>query len=263
MLLTDKIVVVSGIGPGLGIELALAAATEGAEGVVVAARTAAKLDDAEQRIAALDTGTAVLKVPTDIADMVQCQRLVEQSLERFGRIDSLINSAYNPGTFTTVLNADVEEWRRIMDVNLFGTLNMCRAVVPGMQERGGGTIVMINTLVTRKPLATQGGYAASKAALTAASAHLALELGSHSIRVNAAHMGWMWGPPVEGYLRAAAKEHGVPLEQIRGEIEKNIPLGRIPDDADCAKVAIFLASDQSIAMTGACVDVNGGEYMPN
>ena len=261
MLLKDKIVVVSGIGPGLGIELALAAAAEGAEGVVVAARTAAKLDDAEQRIAALGVGTAVLKAPTDIADPAQCQRLAAQALERFGRVDALINSAYNPGVFKTVLEADTEEWRQVMDVNLYGTLNLCRAVVPGMKERGGGAIVMINTMVTRKPLASQAGYAASKAALTAASSHLALELGQHGIRVNAAYMGWMWGPPVEGYVRAMAKQHGVPMEQIKGGVEKNIPLGSIPDDADCAKVAIFLASDQSVAMTGACVDVNGGEYM--
>jgi NAD(P)-dependent dehydrogenase (short-subunit alcohol dehydrogenase family) len=249
MLLKDKVVIVSGIGPGLGIELALLAAQEGAK-VSICARTASKLDDAEAQIAALGLGTEVLKVPTDIADRVQCKALVAQTMERFGRVDSLIESA------------NLDDWRATMDINFFGTIQLTQEVIPQMKAQGGGSVVMINTMVTRVPLPWQGGYGASKGALKVATSHLAKELGGYGIRVNSAFMGWMWGPPVEGYLKGAAKQQGTTVEALRKEIGKNIALGDIPDDADCARVAIFLASDYSRAMSGAVVDVNGGEYFP-
>ena len=99
MLLKDKVVIVSGIGPGLGQELSTLAAVEGAAGVVLAARTSAKLDAAEAEIDALDLGTRVVKVPTDIADRDQCLALAGRAAEEFGRIDVLFNSAYDPCSF--------------------------------------------------------------------------------------------------------------------------------------------------------------------
>ena len=262
MLLKDKILIISGIGPGLGIELSTLAAVEGAAGLVVAARTPSKLDDAERQIRELGLDTPVLKQPTDIAERAQCDALVEAATARFGRVDALVNSAYVPGDFTPVADANLADWRRTFDVNLFGTLNLTQAVVPAMRGQGGGAVVMINTMVTRKPMKTQGGYSASKAALTSATAHLALELGADRIRVNSAYMGWMWGPPVEYYLKSAAKAAGSDLDSMRAAVAENIALGDIQDDADCAKAALFLASDYASALTGACLDVNGGEYFP-
>jgi len=262
MLLKDKVVIVSGIGPGLGIELSTLAAKEGARGVAVAARTPSKLDDAEAAIRAAGCDTTVLKVPTDVADRAQCERLVERTVAAFGRIDALVNSAYVPGKFGPVESADLDDWRGTLDVNLFGTMQLTQAVIPVMKKQGGGAIVMINSLVTRKPMPYQGGYAMSKAALTAATGQLALELGQYGIRVNSAYMGWMWGPPVEGYLRDAAAKQGTTVEAMAKGIARAIPLGRIPDDADCAKAALFLVSDYACVVTGAALDVNGGEFLP-
>lgn len=262
MLLPDKVVIVSGIGPGLGIELATLAAREGARGVAVAARTPSKLDDAEAAIRALGGDTVVLKVPTDVADRAQCERLVERTVAAFGRVDALVNSAYVPGTYGPVESADLDDWRRVLDVNLFGTLQLTQAVIPVMKQQGGGAIVMISSMLTRKPLPHQGGYTVSKSALTSATAQLALELGPYGIRVNTAYMGWMWGPPVEGYLRGVAAQQGTTVEALAKQVAQAIPLGRIPDDADCAKAALFLASDYACAVTGAALDVNGGEFLP-
>lgn len=262
MLLKDKVVIVSGIGPGLGIGLAVQAASQGAK-LAIAARTASKLDEAEQAIAALGLGTELIKVPTDIADPAQCKNLVDKTIEKFGRIDSLINSAYNPGSFEPIEKANLDSWRSALDVNLFGTMNLTLEVVPHMKKQGGGAIVMVNTMVTRKPLATQGGYAASKAALSSATAHLATELGQFNIRVNSTYMGWMWGPPVEGYFDMMSKHTGADKQAMIADVEKSIALGKIPDDEDCAKAVIFLASDYACAVTGAQLDVNGGEYMPH
>ncbi|GAB3629958.1 short-chain dehydrogenase [Pandoraea terrae] len=263
MLLKDKVVIVSGIGPGMGIKLAVLAAQEGAAGVVLVARTPAKLDDAEAAIRALDLQTPLLKMPTDIAVRAQCDAVARETIARFGRIDALINSAYVHGEFATAEHAKLEDWHGPLDVNLFGSMNMTQAVVPQMKAQGGGSIVMINTMATRRPNAVEIGYAVSKGALSTAAAYLAEDLGKYGIRVNSAYMGWMWGASVQGYFEAQSKERGVTVESLKAEVAKDIALRRIPEDGECAKAAIFLASDYASAITGAQLDVNGGHFLPS
>ena len=156
----------------------------------------------------------------------------------------------------------MDGWRRAMDVNFFGTMHLTQACVRYMKDSGGGAIVMIATMVEHKPLATQGGYGSSKSALRCATKHLALELGKYNIRVNSCHMGWMWGPSVEGYFNWQSKATGRSQEELIAEVTRSIPLGVIPDDGECAKAAVFFGSDYSSVVTGAALDVNGGEYMP-
>ena len=262
MLLHDKVIIISGIGPGLGVKLAVEAAREGARAVVIAARTAAKLDDAEARIRALGVDCEVLKLAADITIPSQCTRLVEQAVARHGRIDALLNSAFVHGGFEPIAHADLQGWRALFDTNLFGTMNLTQAVVPQMRQQGSGAIAMINTQAVRKPFAGEAGYAASKGALAVAAKYLAQELGPHGIRVNSVHMGWMWGAPVQGYVAHTAAQQQVPQEQIVARIAADIPLGHIPTDDDCAKAALFLVSDYAKAVTGASLDANGGAFMP-
>jgi len=262
MLLKNKIVIVSGIGPGLGVKLAIEAAREGAAGVVVAARSADKLEDAEARIRELATDTAVLKCATDITDRAQCERLLSQAMERFGRVDALVNSAFFHGDMDNASTADLDSWRGPLDTNLLGTLKLTQAAIPHMQKTGGA-VVMINTMAVRQvPPLGEAGYAASKAALATSVKYLAKELGPKNIRVNTVHMGWMWGAPVAGYVKRTAQENGIPEEQIKSGIAAMIPLGRVPTDDECARAALFLVSDYASAVTGAALDVNGGAWMP-
>jgi len=141
-------------------------------------------------------------------------------------------------------------------------MQLSLAVVPSMKARGGGAIVMVNTMVVRKAMAYNAGYGASKGALKTATAHLALELGQYGIRVNSVFMGWMWGPNVEGYVRQAAADQGVSQETIIAGVADHIALKRIPTDANCGKAVIMLASDYASEVTGACLDVNGGDFIP-
>ena len=258
MILKDKVVIVSGIGPGLGQELAINAGKQGAK-VVLAARTQAFLEEVEAVVK--KTGAETLVVATDITNGDQCQNLADKTVERFGRIDALVNSAYSGGTFCTFADADFDEWRKTMEVNLFGSLELTQRVIPQMKKQKSGSIVMINTLVERKPLPMQAAYAASKGALTVATRMLAKELGDFGIRVNSVAMGWMWGPPVEGFIKMQAKARGMSEDEILAEITKDIPIGRIPDDSDCANAALFFASDLSAVVTGANLNCNGGEFM--
>lgn len=262
MLLKNKVVLVSGIGPGLGVTLAVEAAREGASAVILSARTASRLDDAEAQIAALGCGTSVLKCPTDITDRAQCERLAAAAAERFGRIDTLLNSAYLHGGPDFVSSAELDGWQNVFGTNLIGTLKLTQCVLPIMKAQGGGAVVMINTLVAREvPSIGGAGYAASKAALANATQYLAKEVGPDQIRVNGVHFGWIWGAPTRGYFEQQANRRGVPLEVITRKIADGIPLRRIPTDQECARAALFLGSDYASAVTGAALDVNGGAYM--
>ncbi|MCU1392176.1 MAG: short-chain dehydrogenase [Ilumatobacteraceae bacterium] len=259
MMLDGKVAIISGIGPGLGQELAYVFAREGAD-VVLVARTKSKLDEVAAKIAEDYPGRRALVVPTDISDPVQTQALVDATIAEFGRIDCLVNSAYVPPPFTMFEHADLATWKASFDITVFGTLQLTQQCVPHMREAGKGSIVFVNSMIQKKPIPTQSGYATSKGALTIAARMLAKELGPHGIRVNSTFMGWMWGPPVEMYVSWQISE-GRSKEDVMAEITKDIPLGIIPDDADCANAVAFLASDLACVITGAELNVNGGEIM--
>lgn len=261
MLLSGKVTIVSGIGPGLGQKLAIIAAREGAK-LAICARTGSKLEDAAREIESVASGTEVLQVPTDVSDPAAARAFMEAVQARFGRIDVLINSAYTTGAYALSADADLDDWRRTMDVNLFGTMNMIQAVVPYMRKQGGGSIVNVNTKVSRMPHELMGGYAVSKAALRMATTQLAKELGADHIRLNSVFPGWMWGPTVEQGLIPQAEQQGTTVAAIRAKIAKAIPLGDIPEDTECAKAVVAFASDYFSVVTGACLDLSGGEYMP-
>lgn len=264
MLLKGKVVLVSGIGPGLGIKLAIEAAREGATGLVITCRTASKLADAEKRIRAAGFETPLLAKTCNINDKAQCEALVAAAVEKFGRIDALLNSAFNHGPMDYVGSANLEQWLTgPIATNLIGTLKITQAVIPQMKKQKGGAIVMINTMAVRQvPALGEAGYAASKAALRTSTMYLAKELAPDGIRVNTVHIGWMWGFPVQMYVQFQAQQAKVSEDAIKAQIAANIPMGRIPTDDECARPALFLCSDYASAITGAALDVNGGAYMP-
>ncbi|KAA5834921.1 SDR family oxidoreductase [Saccharopolyspora hirsuta] len=260
MMLDGEVVVVSGVGPGLGARLAAGAAAEGAK-VVLAARSTEVIDQQVQQIT--DSGGEALGVPCDVREPADVARLVDAAVDRFGTITGLVNSAYGHPGFADLLDTPEKAVRRTMDIVLFGALNMTRAVVPHMKAAGRGSVVNIGTMTTRKPMRGEGGYAVAKAAMSAATRSLALELGEHGIRVNQAIMGWLDGPGVRFYLKMTADERRVAEQEVYDEIAARNPLGRIPTDEDCAGPVLFLLSRHASEVTGATLDVNGGEYMPS
>ncbi|MGH9300826.1 MAG: SDR family oxidoreductase [Acidimicrobiales bacterium] len=257
MLLENQVCLVSGVGPGLGREVALACAREGAT-VVVAARTAAYIEEVAAEIT--NVGATALAVATDVTDPAARDNLVSATISRFGRIDTLVNSAYRPDVFQSFEEVDLNLWRKIMDVNLFGNLALTQRVIPIMKQAGHGSVVFINSMIVRKVLAGQGGYAVSKGALLTAAQVLAKELGPAGIRVNTVVPGFMWGPPVQRFVAMESARLGITPEAVVEAIVAEIPLGHIPEDADCANAVVFFASELSRVITGQSLDVNGGEY---
>jgi len=259
-MLSDEVVVITGVGPGLGSKLAVRAATEGAK-VVMAARSTEVMAQVEKDVAA--EGGQAVAVTCDVRRPEDIERLVATAVDRFGTITGLVNSAYAHPGFYDLLDTPEKQMRRSMDIILFGTLGVTRAVVPHMKAAGRGSIVNIGTMTTRKPMRGEGGYAVAKAALTSATQFLALELGEHGIRANQAIMGWLDGPGVRFYLKFTAEQRGVTEQEIYDEIAARNPLGRIPTDEACAGAVLFLLSRLASEVTGATLDVNGGEYMPS
>jgi len=256
MLLKDKVAVVSGVGPGLGREIALAFAREGAK-VVLGARTASFLDEVVSQIEEL--GGQALAVPTNIVKVDQCEAIAAAAVATFGRIDCLVNSAFRSDVFQNFEDVDLDIWRKIYEVNVFGSLQLTKAVLPQMKAQGGGSIVFINSMEMRKIRPAEGGYASSKGALMTAAQVLAKELGTYQIRVNSVVPGWMMGPNVEAYLDWMSASNDTTRDEEYAKIVAEIPLGFIPPDEDVANAVVFFASDLSAVITGQALDVNGGE----
>jgi NAD(P)-dependent dehydrogenase (short-subunit alcohol dehydrogenase family) len=257
MLLRDRVAIVSGIGPGVGKCVALAFAREGAD-IVLAARTAAALDTVAAEVRAL--GRRALCVPTDIAKPDDCQHLVAATLTEFGRVDALVNNAFLTHPWGPIESANFEDWKRILDVNLFGSLRLSQLVIPPMRRQGGGSIVMVNTMSMRIIEPNVGGYASSKGALLTATQTLAKEVGRDKIRVNSVVPGYIWSDKMDAYFHHLAKEQGRPYEAILEDIASKTALRHIPDSSEVADAVLFFASDLSRAITGQALDVNGGHY---
>ncbi|QDQ12105.1 SDR family oxidoreductase [Streptomyces spectabilis] len=258
-LLQGKTVIVSGVGAGLGHEVAAAVVTEGGN-AVLGARTEANL---AKTAAEVDPGGArVAYRPTDITEEARCGALADLAVERFGRIDALVQVAAFDSHFGGLQDADFAAWAGVLDVNLLGSLRMTRACLPALKERGG-SVVLIGTQssVAAPSQVRQAAYAASKGALTSAMYSLARELGPHRIRVNTVQPGWMWGPPVEAYVTLTARAEGVPEAEVKRRLTERMALPELATDGDVAQACVFLASDRARAITGQSLLVNAGELM--
>lgn len=260
MILEGKTVVVSGVGAGLGREVAALAIRDGAN-VVLGARTEAQLERVAKEID--PSGRRVAFARTDILDDAQCEGLAELALKRFGRLDALVQVAAYDTAFGGLRDGDLAEFQKTCEVNVVGSARIVKAVAPRMQRSGGGAVVLIGAQASFKPMpdAPQMAYAASKGALKSVMYYLAGELGRDRIRVNTVVPTWMWGDPVEGYVNMKAEQEGVDRSVILARITSRMAIPEIPQDADVAEAAIFLCSDRARFITGQYLMVNSGELM--
>jgi NAD(P)-dependent dehydrogenase (short-subunit alcohol dehydrogenase family) len=236
MILEGKTLVVSGVGPGLGREVARIALRDGAK-VVLGARRREKLEAAA---AELDpSGKRVAISPIDITDPAQCQRLVETAVERFGGLDGVVQVAALDTLFGGVLESSEEDWQASFATNVMGPVHIVRAAAPARERRGGGSIVLIGRQASMLPQIPQAADASAKGALHTPMYGMARELGPKRIRVNSVVPTWMWGPPVEAYVEGEAKRRGVPVAEVVREIQQRFPLGEIPADEDVAGMIVL------------------------
>ncbi|HTZ10657.1 MAG TPA: SDR family oxidoreductase [Acidimicrobiales bacterium] len=256
MILKGKTVLVTGVGGGLGRECAAAALRDGAN-VVLAARTEATL---EAVAGDLDPGgDRVATSVADITDPDACAALVDTATTRFGTVDALIQVAAFEHAWGGLYDLKFDDWRAAFDTNVIGALTVLRPVAEVMRAKGGGAVVLIGSQSMFQPQMPQGGYAASKSALLTAMYYLADELGPRNIRCNMVIPSWMWGPPVQMYVRGRARHEQRTEDEVLEEMVGRFPLRRMTEDGEVADVACFFASDRAKAVTGQFLLVNSGE----
>jgi NAD(P)-dependent dehydrogenase (short-subunit alcohol dehydrogenase family) len=256
MILHGKTLIVTGVGVGLGRECVTAALREGAN-VVMAARTQANLDGA---LAELDpSGERLAARATDINDPDACAALIELATTRFGGVDGLVQVAAFEHAWGGLYATDFATWRQAFETNVLGALTVIRPAAAAMKARGGGSIVLIGSQSMFKQSLPQAGYAASKGALLSTMYYLADELGPDQIRCNMVVPSWMWGPPVEMFIKGQAKQKKISKEDALKEIVGGFPLRRMTEDGEVADVVMFFLSDYAKAVTGQHLLVNSGE----
>ncbi|GGC83316.1 3-alpha-hydroxysteroid dehydrogenase [Tersicoccus solisilvae] len=239
-----KVVLISGAARGMGASHARVLAAHGARVVI------GDLLEEEGRALAAEIGAiagddVALFVPLDVTDHASWTAAVAATVDRFGRLDVLVNNA---GIFTrgSVEDADVDEWRRTIDIDLTGNFLGMKAAVPAMKAEGG-SIINISSIAGLVGFKNRAAYAAAKWGVQGLTKTSALDLGPYGIRVNSVHPGSVRTP-----LTAD-------LERGFGQI----PLGRDADVTEISDLILYLASDESRFMTGASLAIDGGETAGN
>lgn len=245
--LTDKTAIVTGGNGGIGLGIARGLASKGAN-LVIAARNKEKTKTAAEDIIN-DFNVRVLQLHLDVQDEIQVNRMVEQSLEKFGRIDILVNNAgiainRKPEDYSA------EEWDRIINTNLKSVFLCSKAVYPSMKKAGGGKIICIGSMYSIFGGLMSSIYGASKGGVMQYMRGLAVSWARDNIQVNAILPGWIETDMVMGVVKA--------FPGFKQSLEARTPMGRLGRPDDISGAAIFLASESSDFITGAGIPVDGG-----
>ena len=247
--LRDRVVLVTGSSRGIGAEVAVKAAAEGARVAVHYHRASGKAEQTVQRAKA--AGAECEAFDADVADGRQAEALVERVIERFGQIDGLVNNAglTQVGPF---LDLEPAEWNEVIATDLTAAYHTSRAALPSMVARGRGAIVNVASRLGQAGVPETAAYSAAKAGLIGLTRALAREFGPSGIRVNAVAPGFVI---TEMTADLAQTEEG--RRRLR-----DIPLGRFGRADEVADAVIFLLSDASSLFLGQTVNPNGGAHMP-
>lgn len=242
--LEGKIAIVTGAGQGLGWAIAQRLADEGAVLVIADINWEA----AREKAALLKkTEREGMAVKVDVSKVDEVNNMVQQVVEKFGRIDILINNAGILGPYFSVEEYPEDLWDQVIAVNLKGTFLCCKAVIPIMKKQKKGSIVNIASVAGKEGNANMAPYSASKGGIITLTKTLGKELATYNIRVNA----------VSPALLETEMTQRMTPEQ-RALLTSKIPMGRLGKPEEVAAVVRFLASDEASFVTGQCYDISGG-----
>ncbi len=248
MRLEDKVAIVTGAAKGIGCGIASVFSKEGAK-VVVADWDQEAGEKTANEIG--QSGGDAIFVKTDVSNEEQVKNLVQKTLDKYGRIDLLVNNA-GIGVYKSVLDATSEDWDKCLAVNLKGVFLCSKYTIPHMQKVGKGAIVNISSVHSWATVNGVAPYAASKGGITALTRNMAIDYGP-DIRVNAIAPGWVLTPLIQSIFDS----YPDPAEQRR-QVERRQVMKRIGRPEDIGHAAAFLASDEAAFITGTQLFVDGG-----
>ncbi|MPY30217.1 SDR family oxidoreductase [Streptomyces adustus] len=256
--LTDKVAVVTGASKGIGLAVVEKLAGEGVK-VVAGSRTSTPELDA------LAAEHDVTFVPVDLSTVEGAERLVQQAVERYGRIDVLVNNVGAAEPRESFLDVSDADWLRIFDLTFFSAVRTSRAALPHLIAAGGGAIVNISSINARLPFPMVVDYSAAKAALTNLNKSLSEEFAPQGVRVNAIAPGPVrtpfWTAP-GGFADATAASAGITAQEALDVVvpqSMGITTGRITEAHEVADLTLFLASPLAANITGTESVIDGGQ----
>jgi 3-oxoacyl-[acyl-carrier protein] reductase len=244
--LKDKVAIVTGASQGIGRDTALALAQAGAK-VAVAARNEEKLATLVTEIEA--AGGAALAVKMDVADVEQVKAGFKQVIEKFGRLDILVNNAAITRDGLS-MRMKQDDWEAVLKTNLTGAHLCMQQALSSMMRARAGRIINISSVVAQSGNAGQANYVAAKAGLIGLTKAVAIEIASRNITVNAVAPGFIETPMTD-----------VLPDKVKEELKTRIPLGRMGSAREVAAAIVFLASDEAGYITGHVLNVNGGMHL--
>lgn len=256
--LCNEVALVTGAGRGIGREIALAMASQGAK-VVLAARSEDELVAVAGEIE--DAGGQALVVRTDLRDEAAVRDAVDRTKETFGPVSVLVNNSGIAGPSAPLHEISLSDWEESFRVNVTGGFLFSRAVLPDMLSAQNGSIIFIGSVTGKRPLVNRTPYAATKMALVGLTRTLAMEVGDRGIRVNLISPGPVAGERLDWVIEQQALAMGMTEDQARAEFSRAAALKRVVKPGEIADVAVFLASDASAAITGEDVNVGAGLAM--
>jgi NAD(P)-dependent dehydrogenase (short-subunit alcohol dehydrogenase family) len=258
MRLKNKIAIVTGGGTGIGRAIALAFASEGAT-VVVAARTLSKLEEVAESIRS--RGGRAKVIQTDISDQKQVQRMVTQTLNEYGQIDILVNNGSIVTPAANLVDMNLDDWNKVLAVNLTGTMLCSREVLKPMITRKSGSIINIGSEAGRTGYPMRIPYCVSKWGVVGFTEALAIEVGKHNIRVNCVSPGAVKGERIDNVIKVRANALGISSNELMEKLKTQNSLERLVDPSEVATAALFLASEEASAITGHTLVVNCGMHI--
>lgn len=253
--LGGRTALVAAASKGLGRAIAEELAREGAS-VVMCARGEDALRAARDDISR-STGSDVLAITGDVSKREDVDKIVRESLERFGRVDILVTNAGGPpsGKFESLTP---EMWQNAVDLTLLSVINLTSAVLPGMKERGWGRIINVTSIAVKQPVDGLMLSNSLRSAVTGFARTLANEVAPAGITVNNMLPGYTRTERVEQLSDAAAKREGISRDAALAKWESEIPMRRLGEPREFAALAAFLASDRASYITGQSIAVDGG-----
>lgn len=256
--LSGKVAVVTGGGKGIGARTAEQLAAQGAD-VVLAGREAAALEARAALIDAAHPGRSSLAVACDVTDEPDVSNLMTATIERFGRLDILVNSAGGTGPIETPASEyPAEEFMEILRLNVLGTFLPCKHAIPHLKAAGGGRIVNVAGTSGLRGYRNRSGYSSSKWAVRGLTRTLALELGPDAITVNDVCPNVTHGARMDRIVRVKAERTGRTPEEVYDQYTSETALGRFVDEDDVAAAICFLVSDGARNITGHDLPVDAG-----